>query len=301
MCERDIIRFFGGIRFDTVIQYEGYGKNMIHLFQAFSCRKIIFVHNNMLEELATKKNQHRKSLEKAYQDYDRVACVTSSLVPPTEEISGRSDNIYVVHNCHSYLTVREKAEEEIRFDEDTLSTVPLEKLKEILQSKDRKIINIGRFSAEKGHDLLIEAFTRFHKDDPNVWLIIIGGYGQLYEQTLQMAKKSSASERIIVIHSVSNPMPILKRCDLFILSSRYEGLGLTLLEADALDVPVISTNVCGPSGFMKENGGFMVEPTAEGIYKGMIAFEEGKIHPLYVDYAAYNQNAVEQFEQLLQF
>ena len=66
---------------------------------------------------------------------------------------------------------------------------------------------------------------------------------------------------------MSNPMPVLKQCDLFILSSIYEGLGLVILEADTLGIPAISTDIPGPRGFMREHGGYLVEPNSEGYMK----------------------------------
>ena len=95
-------------------------------------------------------------------------------------------------------------------------------------------------------------------------------------------------------------MPILKQCDLFILSSLYEGLGLVLLEADTLGIPVISTDIVGPSGFMKEHGGYLVTPDIEGIYQGMKAFDRGEVKPMHVDYEKYNRNAVQQFEEMFE-
>ena len=298
MCRRDVKRFFSGIDFDAAIQYEGYGKNMIHLFRAMDCKKAIFVHNDMQQELKSKNNQHRLSLQIAYNDYDRVACVTKDLIESTAAISGRRDNIRVVNNCHAFQEVLDKAEMELSFDETTTADISIEELKAILDGGDIKIINIGRFSAEKGHDLLIRAFKRFNAERPDSRLIIIGGYGGLYDKTCALAHGSPAAKKITVIMAMSNPMPLLKRCDLFVLSSLYEGLGLTILEADTLGVPVVSTRICGPSGFMEDHGGFMVEPTSDGIYEGMKAFAEGRVSVMNVDYKKYNENSVEQFERL---
>lgn len=73
---------------------------------------------------------------------------------------------------------------------------------------------------------------------------------------------------------MKNPMPILKKCDLFILSSIYEGLGLVMLEADSLGIPVFSTDVHGPSNFLKQYGGYLVEDSTEGILQGMYDFAD---------------------------
>ena len=94
-------------------------------------------------------------------------------------------------------------------------------------------------------------------------------------------------------------MPVLKKCDLFILSSFYEGLGLVLLEADTLGIPVISTDIPGPRGFMKKYGGFLVPPTPEGLLEGLHSFDRGEVKVLHVDYEAYNKAAIKEFMELI--
>ncbi|MGN1481084.1 CDP-glycerol glycerophosphotransferase family protein [Porcipelethomonas sp.] len=299
LYSREIKRFFSGIGFNSVVQFEGYGKNMIHLFKYFNCSTSIFVHNNMVNELKNKNIQHRNSLRAAYQSYSHVVPVTCDLIESVKETGGDGCRISVVPNCHSYKTVMARSELPVTFDDSTQSDISVGELENILNSSSLKIINIGRFSAEKGHDILISAFEKFYEENKNAFLIIIGGYGELYSETLQQAKMSSASSNIIIIKSMSNPMPVLKKCDLFILSSRYEGLGLTILEADTLGIPVISTNVCGPYGFMSSHGGYMTDPTPEAIYNGMKDFVNGKVKAMNVNYEEYNKHAAEAFEMLL--
>lgn len=162
----------------------------------------------------------------------------------------------------------------------------------------KKFITMGRFSIEKAHNMLINAFDKYYETTQAGYLIIVGSYGPLYNETLQYSKSLKSSERIIIIRYMSNPMPVLKKCDAFILSSLYEGMPFVILEADTLEIPVISTDIPGPRGFMEEHGGYLVEPSAEGIYEGMLAFSNGKVKAMNVDYEAYNQLAVNQFESL---
>ncbi|MBR6873166.1 MAG: CDP-glycerol glycerophosphotransferase family protein [Ruminococcus sp.] len=299
MCRREARKFFYGADFDSIVQYQGYGKNMIHLFRMLGGRSSIFVHSDMQQELANKDNQHRLSLQTAYNSYDSVVCVSEGMIKPTSEISGRTDNICIVHNCHAYKSVLARAESEVRYDEVTVSDTGCEELKKILDSSLTKIINIGRFSAEKGHDMLIKAYEMFAARHPESRLIIIGGYGKLYEQTRALAGASPVKDKIILIKTMLNPMPVLKKCDLFVLSSHYEALGLTMLEADTLGVPVISTDIPGPRSFLESRGGYMVPCTPEGLCEGMEAFMRGEVKAMNVDYEEYNRNAVEQFEALL--
>ena len=293
-------RSYGGCKFDFIIQYSGYDKEIINLFLQSEEKKMIFVHNDMVEEIKNKENQHELTLKRAYHEYDKVVPVTKDIYESTLKIGGNRENIQIVNNCHDYKAVIEKSKRELCFDTDTLCNISIDELKRMLDSDAKKFITIGRFSPEKGHSMLLKAFDQYYKENTDSYLIIIGGYGSCYEQTAAQAKGQASSSHIVIIQSISNPMPILKKCDLFVLSSLYEGLGLVLLEADTLGVPVISTDITGPRGFLQEHGGYLVEPNAKGIYDGMKAFDQGKVKVMNVDYEAYNRNSVAQFEKLFE-
>ncbi len=291
-------RYFGHCHFDWVIHFFGYERDTINMFLQADAKRMIFVHNDMLSEIKTKGNQHEPTIRRAYAEYERVVPVTEDIYGFTRQLGKSDDNIFVVNNCHDYKNVLKKAQMPLHFDDYTESTVGQKELEEVLNGDARKIITIGRFSKEKGHDLLLKAFERYHKENPDSYLIIIGGYGPIYDQTKALAASLSAADHIIIIKAIANPMPILKRCDVFVLSSRYEALGLVLLEADTLGIPVISTDIPGPRGFMKEHGGFMVPLKEKGIYEGLKAFDAGKVKPMHVDYETYNQKAAAEFESL---
>jgi CDP-glycerol glycerophosphotransferase len=194
----------------------------------------------------------------------------------------------------------EKAQQELSFDENTLLNVEEAYLRKLLATSDKKFITIGRFSKEKGHFRLIEAYEKIYEENPNTCLIILGGYGDLYDATVRKAAASKASARIVVIYYMSNPFPLLKQCDYFVLPSFYEGFGLVLAEADMLGVRCISTRIVGPSMFMEQYGGYLMENSKEGIIQGMRDCLAGKVpERLKVDYDQYNQEAVEQFESLI--
>ena len=84
------------------------------------------------------------------------------------------------------------------------------------------------------------------------------------------------------------------------LSSFYEGLGLVILEADTLGVPVISTDIQGPRGFLQKYNGYLVENSEEGIYQGMIDYLDGKVKTMNIDFENYNKLAVEEFYELIE-
>ncbi|MDC7302060.1 CDP-glycerol glycerophosphotransferase family protein [Agathobacter ruminis] len=299
LYSREIKRHFNGVKVDYAVHFTGYEKHVINIFGRLQAERTIIVHNDMTEELKTKDNQHRPTLEWAYANYDHVGIVSKDLEAPTRSLGAKDSNLCLTYNCHAYETILKKADEPIVFQKHTETNTDQETILQALESEGQKFINIGRFSYEKGHDMLIQAFTKYYKEHPDAKLFLIGGYGNLYRKTLRKAAMSPAKNNIFIIRQIDNPMPILKKCDFFILSSRYEGFGLVLLEADTVGVPVASTEIVGPTGFMRENGGYLVPPTVKGIYQAMRSYDRGEIQPLNIDYEKYNQNAAEQFRKVI--
>ena len=138
-----------------------------------------------------------------YKSYDNVVIVSDDIRQSTLRISGREDNIHVIKNCHDYESVIKRSELPVSFDKKTLSTKSVEDLVNILDSKSVKFINVGRYSPEKGHERLIKAFERYWKQQKDSYLIIIGGTGDLYGKTLELARATAAFEHIILIKSLS--------------------------------------------------------------------------------------------------
>lgn len=306
--KNDYERIFGGCRVDKVIHFNGYVNDMIALLEEAPCSRTIFVHNDMNMEIKAKHNVNRGLLSHAYQNYDSVAVVTPDLIESTQKIASYlkdkkhdgTSNIVVVRNIIDYKKVLEQGAKEFKLDPQTRRNCTLALLDEILKSDAKKFITVGRFSEEKGHARLMDAFAKVLKDYPDTYLFVVGGYGHLFAKMKKKALKMKLNERIIVIRYLSNPYPLLKICDYFALSSFYEGFGLVLAEADILDVPCFSTRVTGPTQFMEQYGGLLVENSTAGIEKGLRMCLEGKVPKnLTVDYEKYNKEAVAQFEALL--
>lgn len=296
--EDEIKRLYGDCKIDAVVQFSGYEHKKIILYSKFDCKKIIYVHSDMLNEIRTRKNQNKKALKIAYNTYDKVAVVNKELTEATAKISGRTDNIMEAKNLIPYKNILKKSELPIEFDESTESNVDFDKIIEILNSNSKKIISIGRFSPEKGHSRLINAFEKNWKENNDIYLVIIGGAGKEYEETVNYVKSLECGNNIILIKSISNPYAILKKCDYFVLSSFYEGFGIVIAEADILNKPIISTDIVGPRSFIIENGGCLVPNNEQGIYVGIKKLLNSEIKPLNVDYEKYNQEAVQEFYNL---
>lgn len=298
--KREIRRCFGDAEFSNVIQFTGYEYKKVVMFSFFDCNTVVYVHSDMKNEISTRHNARESVLKYAYKNYDRVALVTNDLIDITSEFTeNNSSNFVVANNIINYKEILKKSKQDITFDTNTILNVSPERLYEILESDAKKFITIGRFSPEKGHERLLASFNEVWKENNNIYLIIIGGHGNNYYKLCALTDELECGENIILIRSMTNPYTILRRCDYFVLSSFYEGFGLVLAEADICGLPVISTDISGPRGFMNKYGGTLVENNENGLYNGMKKLLAGEIGLMNVDYEKYNNNAINQFESLL--
>ena len=91
--------------------------------------------------------------------------------------------------------------------------------------------------------------------------LILIGYGPEYKNILTLIKKLNLLNKTIIINKILNPYPYIKKSNLLILTSKYEGMGNILVEAITLNKPVISTNCnAGPSEILLNGkGGELVQ------------------------------------------
>lgn len=141
---------------------------------------------------------------------------------------------------------------------------PLNYLEIIRKTKDKKpktfkkknifnIINIGRIVDQKDQITILKALNYLIKQQKfEKFKFSILGKGNLEKNLKKYVKKNSLSKYVNFLGYKKNPIPYLKKADLFILSSKYEGLPNVILEAQTLKVPIISSNCkTGPLEILK--------------------------------------------------
>lgn len=299
--DREVKRLYPSIIFDTAINYTGYDERNMHLIAAMDTRRIVYAHNDIFAELATKKNIHFNTLKMCYQTYDTIVTVRESM--HEELLSNASwldtNRIKCAHNLNDIVAITEKAELEAEFQTETYCNYSIEEVRIILNDDSiTKFIDIARFAKEKGLDNLIKAFTEYNKDK-NDWLIIIGGYGNQFEEIKSLIFDNDL-ENVIIIKNIANPYPILKKCHVFIMSSHYEGLPMTIMEALILGKPVVCTDIPGPREFLSKGYGVLIPDSVEGLITGFNAYCNGKLDALKPFNAEeFNENALNEFYKIL--
>lgn len=149
---------------------------------------------------------------------------------------------------------------------------PLNK-EEILQSKKinkfnnskLNIINVARFTEQKDHLTLLRAFKLLIKKNNKAFLIIIGrGYEE--SNIKNFIKENKLKKNVKLITNVQNPYGYIKCANIFVLTSKYEGLPNVLLEAMLLKKYIISTDCpTGPKEIL--NNGKYGDLVKVGDYK----------------------------------
>lgn len=112
--------------------------------------------------------------------------------------------------------------------------------------------NVARFVPEKkGQDILVEAIMLLKNDYPNIYCYFAGGYDSThaaaYKEMINKVKHLDLQKNIIFLGNVSNIPDFLKKIDIFVLPSRFEGFGISLIEAMAMGKPVVASNLDGPA------------------------------------------------------
>ena len=144
--------------------------------------------------------------------------------------------------------------------------------KEIISMKKDEstsvLLHIGRCDIQKNQILLIKAFNSWIKTGANAILLICGSG---FDSDLGKKLKMESKDNIFYIGSKQNVVDYLLCCDAFVLSSSYEGMPITVLEAMSLKVPVLSTPVCGVVDVI-ENGknGYISNDFTEESFVGML-------------------------------
>ncbi|MDR6817500.1 glycosyltransferase involved in cell wall biosynthesis [Neorhizobium sp. 2083] len=132
-------------------------------------------------------------------------------------------------------------------------------------------VNVGRFSFQKGQDLLLAAFAELILSRPNVRLKIVG-YGEGEAALRAEIDHRGLSDAVTLEHHPENPQPALSTSDVYISTSRWEGWSLAICEALRFGLPVVATDCeFGPSDILVDNrlGRLVPVDSSEQLVKAM--------------------------------
>lgn len=211
-----------------------------------------------------------KLLDKFY--YTKVAnktiAISNAVAKSVTKLGVPSDKIKIVYNGIDIEEIISMSN--VESDEGTFGELDFD--------NTLHIVMVSRFSPQKDHNKLLQVAAEM----PNINFVLIGD-GQTRQIIAETAAKMKLSN-IFFLGALANPYHIMKRCDLALQFSHWEGFGIAAIESMVLGLPTITTNTPGLNEFNVELPliPFFSTPgeTAKFIY---LLLSDSKLYKLYVE------------------
>ena len=123
-------------------------------------------------------------------------------------------------------------------------------------------INVARQDENKNQGMLLNAFKAIHERNTDTKLLLIGD-GPCHEQLIKMRDDSNLKDCVEIPGNTDAPEKYYAKADVYVQTSHREGMPLSILEAMAAGLPVISTNVGGIRDVIDANG-ILIDDNDEG-------------------------------------
>ncbi len=161
---------------------------------------------------------------------------------------------------------------------------------------------VGRIVRDKGINELVEAFLMLVGKHTNIKLILVGDYEEELDPIDIATKRAiESNDNIILTGWQKDIRPYLNLMDIFVLPSYREGFGISIMEAAAMNIPAICSNISGCNEIIKDgyNGKLISPKSVTELYDAMEIFIEnpdlisqmGKVSREYI-LNKYDQNFV---------
>lgn len=136
-----------------------------------------------------------------------------------------------------------------------------------IESDTIRLISVGTIYSVKNFSFLVDAFAKICKEIHNAHLTLVGD-GALRQELEAQIKSLDLEDKVTITGVVSDVENYLANADIYVASSKFEGLPLSMLEAMSAGLPIISTNVGGVPDIIKDGiNGLLV---ASGDFDGYV-------------------------------
>lgn len=140
-----------------------------------------------------------------------------------------------------------------------------------------KLVNVAALTDQKDHATLIKAMAIIIKRFNN-FILFIAGSGELKDSLIKLRDSLGLGDNIIFTGFRDDALNLIDFGDIFIMSSRLEGLGTSIIDAMALGKPVIATDTGGIPELIRnaENGILVEKENPDALAKAVIELIENK-------------------------
>lgn len=238
-----VVSFLDFVNIITVISSFFVGKNL----------NLIISERNQpsFESQFSNFSKFRKLLIKlCYPFADKIVTVSDGVANALEEqFFIKKDKLTTIYNPVEITNIRKKSLFEATHD--------------FFDAKYFTIISVGRLEEQKNYELLINAFYKVQKKIDKSKLLILGK-GCLENKLKKQVERLGLNNHVDFVGFQDNPYAWIKKSNLFVLSSNFEGFPNVILEAMACGIPIISTDCpSGPNELITDNVDGILVPVGD--------------------------------------
>ena len=197
----------------------------------------------------------------AYKCFDKIVAVSNEAKKKFVEVIGYEEKLITIYNLLVIDEILKKS-----------------KLECPINKKSFTMISVARLIPAKGHDMLLRVAKRLNADglDFEVW-IVGTTYEDDYNKSLVKFIEDNNLTNIKMLGRCMNPYSFMNQSDLYVCSSKVEGFSISVAEAIACNLPVITTKCTGPTEILDDGKyGIIVDFDEDQLYK---ALKNAIVHP----------------------
>lgn len=254
-----------GDNYDIVVSYlEGPTARIISGGKNPNVKKVCWIHIELNDKkIFSLGFRSFSEAQTSYKSFDKIICVSETVRKIFMDVSKIDKDVMVLYNTNNTSDILQKSAEEVDdvyFDSEYIN-----------------ICSVAKVEFTKGYDRLLN----IHKDLVNLGVkhrIYIIGEGSERINLEILAKKYSLQNSFIFLGYKENPYKYMKRCDIYVCSSRREGFSTAVTEALILGIPVVSTNCSGAYELLgyKNEYGIVTENNEKSLKEGLLSLLQNK-------------------------
>lgn len=236
----------GNKKYDCVIGFRSGICSQIACFAVNADQKFIWWHHGDI-------NVNIKEYSELIDYSDKIISVSKSCAEMLcQEFNNIKDKIVIIPNMIDKHYIKSKSEQFNPYE-----------------NKYIELVTVSRLSIEKHIENVIYA-SKGLKDKGYKFKWHIIGTGELEQQLWNLAEENDVLDVIIFEGSCTNPYPYIKNADVYVHTSYVESQGLAILEAMALEIPLVVTESKGPLEFIKNGeNGILVKQNVDDLVRGI--------------------------------
>lgn len=297
--ERDFRRYYPVVNFDSVIHYAGDEFKSVYALSKYPGRRIIYVWDKNIKEYGSNAKLSFDIMQYAYRYYDAVAMVSPDCFGPENIEASGSGNFYTIGNVFSNEYIRSLSRKTASFYSATRSNLSLNEIEYLCNNTFTYVVP-GGFYSDKQYIQLIDEFDKYWQLHQDSSLIFIGARSDgTHRKCTEYIQNLQSRNNIALVLRASNPLGIEKHADGIIFPAAYAGMEWNILEAAALNIPVIAANTGELNEIVTRCGGCLVENSCEGFYSAFGILAEENIPALNFDFDSFNAVNLRRFKILL--